>query len=122
VPADPVRAERRTGPTDEERPRRYERPFAAVRPPSTRMAESRGPGSGGEAADTVYDPLTIEVGRRPKRGRYSTGALFRPREKRVHRPLGGAAVREWAWPASEEPEPPAPDGASDSAPRSSPAE
>lgn len=45
----------------------------------------------------------FEGGRRPKRGRYSTGALFRPREKRAHRPLGGAATSQWAWPAPEPP-------------------
>ena len=43
----------------------------------------------------------FEGGRRPKRGRYSTGALFRPREKRVHRALGGEAASRWGWPEPE---------------------
>jgi hypothetical protein len=45
------------------------------------------------------------VGSRKKRGRYSTGALFRPREKRLRRPLGGGEAipdRDWSWPANEE--------------------
>lgn len=44
----------------------------------------------------------VFAGRRPKKGRYSTGALFRPRPKRSRRPLWGdaegTAKREWSWP------------------------
>jgi hypothetical protein len=57
-----------------------------------------------EDADVVSSGTRgeFEGGRRPKRGRYSTGALFRPREKRVHRALGGEAASQWAWPEPEE--------------------
>ena len=85
-------------------PRRFDRPpsrsFSAVRPPSARMAEPRGISE----SDTSGEPerAEFEGGRRPKRGRYSTGALFRPREKRVHRALGGEATSEWGWPKPEE--------------------
>lgn len=46
----------------------------------------------------------VGVGGRRKKGRYSTGALFRPRTKRVRRPLGGGSAEadaDWAWPALE---------------------
>ena len=101
----------------DERPRRMEPPagtrFAAVRPPSALMDQSRSvsdaPRGRGVEIVNPAERGPIEAGRRPKRGRYSiTGALFRPREKRVHRPLGGAAAVEWGWPKLEEPIKPAP--------------
>jgi hypothetical protein len=50
------------------------------------------PGSAGDGPGVVrvIEPAEFEAGRRRKHGRYSIhGALFRPRPKRVHRPLGG---------------------------------
>jgi len=88
----------------DEQPRRFDhspsRSFAAVRPPSARMTEAQGIREG-EAAGAP-ERGEFQGGRRPKRGRYSTGALFRPREKRVHRALGGEATTKWGWPEPEE--------------------
>jgi hypothetical protein len=81
----------------EEHPR-TERP-ARAEPPRDRAPEDLPIERGGVR---VVTPSAIEAGRRRKRGRYSiSGALFRPREKRIHRPLGGGeAAREWARPAA----------------------
>jgi 23S rRNA pseudouridine2605 synthase len=87
----------------EEEPRRFDRPpsrsFSAVRPPSARMTEPRRISESDAAS--APERGEFEGGRRPKRGRYSTGALFRPREKRVHRALGGEATSRWGWPEPE---------------------
>lgn len=95
--------------TSSEEPRRFDRPpsrsFVAVRPPSARMTETRGVRESDPT--TAPEPAEFEGGRRPKRGRYSTGALFRPREKRVHRALGGEATSRWGWPEPEESDKPA---------------
>ena len=81
-------------------------------PPDATIGPVReGPPSEGSAVE-VITPASYEAGRRRKRGRYSiTGALFRPRQKRVHRPLGGGTVsRDWSWPEPKaEPEPPEPE-------------
>ncbi len=78
-------------------PRSSRMPMGAVRPPSERMAaagrEGERSGEPGPSAAEIVRPAEfgeIVAGRRRKRGRYSiTGALFRPREKRVHRRRGG---------------------------------
>jgi hypothetical protein len=64
-------------------------PWKAVPAPEP-DAESEGENS--EGNDHVAEER-VEMGRRPRRGRYSTGALFRPPKKRVHRPLWGDSER-----------------------------
>jgi hypothetical protein len=60
-----------------------------------------------ELVDRLPEPDWSEagvVGRR-KKGRYSTGALFRPRPERIRRSLGGGFATtsaDWSWPALEE--------------------
>jgi hypothetical protein len=99
---------RRERPPRRERESRTERgaeqepaPRAAERDEAEALRQGLVEGQAGTSNVKILTPVPgeFEAGRRRKKGRYSiTGALFRPREKRAHRPLGGAAAREWAWP------------------------
>lgn len=83
-----------------DRPRRSDLP-----PSSERIGLIEESPTASQSGVRIVTPEVIEAGRRPKQGRYSiSGALFRPRQKRVRRPLGGETGRDWSWPAA----PPAP--------------
>jgi len=90
---------------DDRRPARDDR---RARRPGRRDSLPPSPREGSRGGVRIVTPTEFEAGRRPKRGRYSiTGALFRSRRKRMHKPLGGGAGSgEWSWP--ELPEEPGP--------------
>jgi hypothetical protein len=73
-------------------PARAREPVAPIAPDALPGLIEHAPGSTGEGPGVVrvINPTEFEAGRRRKVGRYSIqGAMFRPRPKRVHRPLGG---------------------------------
>ncbi|MCK4303900.1 MAG: hypothetical protein KAY24_06650 [Candidatus Eisenbacteria sp.] len=76
-------------------------PWGLVRDIPSQTSDVRS-GGGTEDGSSPTGGREIQAGRRPKKGRYSTGALFRPRPKRSRRPLGGAAPsttdRKRNWP------------------------
>lgn len=80
-----------------------------VRPPLHDFEAQPTPESPVDRPSTVEErqpeiEWSTTVGGRMKKGRYSTGALFRPREKRTRRPLGGGVAvpdRDWSWPADD---------------------
>ncbi len=101
---DPAPQPAQTGPTHD-----------AVRPPWTPSTSVSN--EGGTPDHGLGERQEIVAGRQRKKGRYSTGALFRPpRRKRSRQPLWGDAgdgpKRKWGWPEdqareeSSRPEPP----------------
>ncbi|MBD3235079.1 MAG: hypothetical protein GF330_00045 [Candidatus Eisenbacteria bacterium] len=85
---------------------REDRRRSRPQPETSKAAEDRP--SAAELVDRLPEATwkDVGVGGRRKKGRYSTGALFRPRPTRVRRQLGGgfaATEEDWSWPALEEP-------------------
>jgi hypothetical protein len=99
------RAPRDAEPRHAERPDRA-RPAAGVRPPWQAGSEEGGEREGEADAAAGSGDAPDYSGRRIKKGRYSTGALFRPREKRERQQRGGRyeAPPRTAWGAVEEEE------------------
>jgi len=95
VPEEPPRTEsaRTRRPRRQETKPSPEAARGAVRPLWVFGASDTEGEPGAEGAPRTEEGETgerkIVAGRRRKRGRYSTGALFRPPAKRSHRPLGG---------------------------------
>ena len=103
------RDSQREGIDPRESPRPSAEPSIGVRPlqesPKGDSGEERLPDRAAEASAELIEPADFVGSRRRKQGRYSTGALFRPRGRRTRQPLGGDKARqggdEWVAPEGD---------------------